>query len=201
MTSQQDKSLSDDDLNRLFRQLTEGGRRSDDAVSALYRHFRKPILGHLCRNGLDAGTAEDVLQNAFIKLMQRARQWRGEGSPNAWFWVIVRNTMIDHYRALKGEVTMGGEDWETLIERMPGPEARPDVSGELQRCVQLSFQRFAKAHPERAEAIRLMHFEGWTIAQVAQALERTPGAMKEFLSQCRKTFKSFVEPCFVWLKP
>lgn len=150
--------------------------------------------------GLDAGSAEDVLQTAFFKLVQRAKQWRGEGSPGAWFWAIVRNTMTDHYRARKGEVILDDETWEILIERMPAPEVRPDVSGELQHCVQHALQRFTNAHPERAEAIRLMYFEGWTIVQVAQFLGRTPGATKQFLLQCRKSFKSFVEPCFVWLK-
>lgn len=193
--------LPDDEIGRLLRELTEGGHRAEMAVAALYRHYRKPVLVYLCRNGLDEGSAEDVLQAVFLKLVRRSGRWRGEGSASAWFWAIVRNSAMDHHRARKGEVGMGDEAWAQLIESQPAPEAGTDASAELQRCVQKALQGFANAHPERAEAIRLMHLEDWSIAEIAQVLGRTPGATKEFLSQCRKAFKSFIEPCLVWLKP
>lgn len=194
-------SLTDHEISHLFNQLAGGDPQAKAAISALYRHFRKPVLVHLGRNGLDPGSAEDVLQTVFIKLLKRAGQWRGDGSAAAWFWSIVRNAAVDHHRAHKSEVQLDEDAWAHLVEHLPAPDTGPDTSTELQRCVQQALQRFAKAHPERAQAIRLMHQEDWSIAQIAQLLERTPAATKEFLSQCRKAFRKFVEPCVVWLQP
>jgi hypothetical protein len=35
----------------------------------------------------------------------------------------------------------------------------------------------------------------WSIAEVAELLERNPGATREYLSQCRKLLRPFLEPC------
>lgn len=192
---------SDEELDRLFRQLAQGGLGAEAAITALYRQFRGPVLAHLRRGGLDKQSAEDVLHSVFIKLAQRAQQWRGDGSAGAWFWAIVRNAKIDHFRARKGEVTLDDDGWASLAEKQPATEDEPDASGSLQSCVGQALQRFGRVHPERADAIRLLHQEDWSIAQVAQYLGRTEGATRQFLSQCRKVFKTFVAPCLVWLKP
>jgi RNA polymerase sigma-70 factor (ECF subfamily) len=199
--TQSDGNSPDDEFDKLFQQMAEGGRRAHDAVASLYRLYRTPVLRYLRHASLDGQAAEDVLHNVFIKLAQRAQQWRGEGSSRAWFWAIVRNAKIDHFRAPKDEQTLDDDGWTNLAELMSTMDEGPHASSELQRCVTQALQRFAKAHPDRAAAIRLMHLEDWSIAQVAQYLERTPGATKEFLSQCRKLFRSFVEPCLVWVSP
>lgn len=192
---------SDDELDRLFRQLAQGGPEAEAAVTTLYRHYRGPVLGHLHRGGLDQQAAEDVLHTVFIKLAQSSRQWRGDGSANAWFWAIVRNAKIDHFRASKGEVLLDDDGWASLAGKVPVLDDEPGASASLQTCVGQALQRFAKAHPERADAIRLLHQEDWSIAEVAQYLGRTDGATRQFLSQCRKVFKTFVEPCLAWLRP
>jgi len=46
----------------------------------------------------DLATAEDILQSAYIKAMERGSQIREEQSIVAWFYRILRNAITDHYR-------------------------------------------------------------------------------------------------------
>lgn len=46
----------------------------------------------------DAATAEDILQAAYLKAIQHESELRGEESSVAWFYRILRNSIIDHYR-------------------------------------------------------------------------------------------------------
>lgn len=66
--------------------------------------------------------------------------------------------------------------------------------------MQRGFAAFARRFPERAEALRRVALDGWSIAEAAAFLNRTNAATREYLSQCRKKLKEFLEPCRELLK-
>lgn len=180
--------------------IAKGGRVGLGATSALYRGLDKQILGYLVKEGVPYASAEEILQTAFLKIFERAGQWHGGGSASAWLWAIVRNARTDYFRGGQKEIFPNDEEWELIGNK--GHEVAEEASSiPLQECVGRAIQRFAKANPERAEALRLLHLEEWSIAQVAQFLGRTQAATKEFLSQCRKHFKPFLQPCLEYLEP
>jgi RNA polymerase sigma-70 factor (ECF subfamily) len=46
----------------------------------------------------DKSTAEDILQSAYLKAIERGSEIRKDESTVAWFYRILRNTVVDHYR-------------------------------------------------------------------------------------------------------
>ncbi len=46
----------------------------------------------------DAATAEDILQSAYLKAMEHGAEIRDDESAVAWFYRILRNAIVDHYR-------------------------------------------------------------------------------------------------------
>ncbi len=70
-----------------------------------------------------------------------------------------------------------------------------EAGGGLEDCVRKAYAAFAESHVDRAEILARVAFEGWSIEDVAAVLKRTPGATREYLSQCRKKLKAFLEPC------
>jgi len=178
----------------LISQVAGGGRTATQALSALYRIYRQPVLGFLLRKGLPLAAAEDVLQDVFIKIGHSAAQCRHQGLASAWLWRIVANAAADFYRGRSHEVELDDETQESLEAKVPNPEPGASAAA-IGDCVSRALQRFAREHPERADALRLMHIEGWSGNQVAAYIGRTPGAAREFLSQCRRVFQAFVAPC------
>ena len=43
-------------------------------------------------------TAEDILQDGFVRALERADTLRSEESATAWFYRLLRNALVDHYR-------------------------------------------------------------------------------------------------------
>ncbi len=56
------------------------------------------FLHFLAKRVEDAATAEDILQSAYVKLLEAGTQIREEESTVAWFYRVLRNAVIDHFR-------------------------------------------------------------------------------------------------------
>jgi RNA polymerase sigma-70 factor (ECF subfamily) len=61
------------------------------AHQSKFLHFLAARVG-------DAATAEDILQSAYLKAMEHGSEIRDDESTVAWFYRILRNAIIDHYR-------------------------------------------------------------------------------------------------------
>ena len=46
-----------------------------------------------------AEEAEDILQNGLLKAVQRAGELQDDAKLTAWFYQLLRNAIVDHYRA------------------------------------------------------------------------------------------------------
>lgn len=56
------------------------------------------FLGFLQARVEDAATAQDILQSAYLKVMEHDAEIRDDESTVAWFYRILRNAIADHYR-------------------------------------------------------------------------------------------------------
>jgi RNA polymerase sigma factor (sigma-70 family) len=64
---------------------------------------RSQFLNFVQRRVDSRETAEDILQSAYARAMQQASTLRSEESAPAWFYRILRNAVIDHYRHRSAE--------------------------------------------------------------------------------------------------
>lgn len=138
-------AISDDDLMRDFL----AGDAS--AMEVLFSRYRKPVYTWL-RSRMDYDSdAEDVYQDAWLKILRSASSYE-RGNFRAWLWQIVRNLVIDRSRKMRPELTLdeplGGEDSEgaaataldmisdesavTTLERMAEEERRSFVRAEIE---------------------------------------------------------------------
>ena len=72
------------------------GRRASQEL--LYQYFAPRMFGICLRYGHDYPTAEDLLQEGFIKVFNKLDRYRYEGSFEGWMKRIFINTAIEHYR-------------------------------------------------------------------------------------------------------
>src|SRR6188472_2839436 len=81
----------------LIRQLVEG---SQDALARLYDRHAQAVFATAVRVGRDRGIAEEVVQETFLTLWNRAERFdASRGALIAWLQVIARNRAIDHLRS------------------------------------------------------------------------------------------------------
>jgi RNA polymerase sigma-70 factor (ECF subfamily) len=121
----------------------------------------KRLVKRLVRNRT---TAEDLVQQAFLKLMVQADHGDLANVP-AYLAVTVRNLALNHMRntALRAEVELADGELYALPDTRPSPEMTVLYRSELRRVL----QAVATLPPRRREAFILHKFEGLTYDEIA----------------------------------
>lgn len=131
--------------------------------------------------------AEDIVQEAFARGLERAGQVRDEESAVAWFYRVLRNAMADHWRRRGAEARMH--------ERVAAEsdEVEPPVDEELLRtacdCV---LDLLPTLKPEYAEALRRVDLDGQPVKDFADAAGITPGNASVRLFRARESLRKQV---------
>ncbi len=110
--------------SKLVRAVASG---SEDALAALYDQYAGAVYATARRLTSDRGLAEDVVQETFLALWNRAEQYNpAMGSLPAWLLTIARNRTIDRLRAIGrrpptvavSEVALPDEGDTAALERL-----------------------------------------------------------------------------------
>jgi RNA polymerase sigma-70 factor (ECF subfamily) len=143
----------------------------------------------------DADAARDLVQETFIKVWQRCATFRGESELLPWIRSIMRRTILDKLRQPQREVPLEHETglMGDAVERVAELSAEQVPAGEdavkqrqLAECFERCWEKFMQASPQHALVISWIAEDGMTHEEIAALLGRTPGATREFISQCRK---------------
>jgi RNA polymerase sigma factor (sigma-70 family) len=134
----------------------------------LENHAR--FIGFLERRVGSRDEAEDILQEAFVRSLGRTDQLESAESATAWFYRVLRNAVVDHYRRedtrSRALVALAAEsDGES-----PGPDA--ELEAMACACV-LSLVETLK--PEYGAAIRRVDLEGSSVRGYAAEAGITAG--------------------------
>ena len=179
------------DKHAFMRACREGGRAIEGALRALDRSCFAVLHRECHRAVRDADTARDLVQDTFIKVWQRCATFRGDSELIPWIRSILRHAILDHLRGRGKEVSMDDEEGtirevERHIASASDEPEDPVRRRELDACFARCWKRFEDVAPAHATALSWIVEDGLSNDQVAQILGRTPGATREFISQCRK---------------
>ena len=122
------------------------------AVAALVENHRR-FLAFLQRRVGDRETAEEILQAAFVRGIERADEIRDEDRAVAWFYRLLRRALVDHWRARDAE-RRGVEALARELRSDAGPS--PEVLHELCRCFE---PLLATLKPEYEDILRRVDLE------------------------------------------
>ena len=70
---------------------------NDEEITELYADLRPSLKAYLGSTGLDPGQSEDVIQEAFLRLVRQAVKG-AEQNPRAWVFRVAHNLSMDHHR-------------------------------------------------------------------------------------------------------
>lgn len=121
----------------------------------------RQFLAFLERRLGDRALAEDILQDAFVKSLQKEDEIRDESSSVAWFYRTLRNAVIDHYRrtgARNRALESFARELEDAVE--PPPELHDEICGCVSRLA-------STLKPEYEAAIRRIDVDGAPVQEFA----------------------------------
>ncbi|MES2642503.1 MAG: sigma-70 family RNA polymerase sigma factor [Myxococcota bacterium] len=133
----------------------------DGRVAAVLVENHRAFIAFLERRVGDRVVAEDILQAAFTKGLERAGTLRDEEAAVAWFYRALRNAVVDYYRRNGAR----SRALAAFAEEVDAEE--PDV--ELTRAVCQCVARLADTlKPEFAQALKRIEVDGVPVKQFAE---------------------------------
>lgn len=136
----------------------------DSAVVERLVAGHREFLSFLERRLGDRALAEDILQDAFVKGIEKAGEIRDEESSIAWFYRMLRNAVVDHYRRRGTQIrALDALARELEDAHEPPPEVKQTICG----CVG---EIAATLKPEYAAAIRRVELDEVSVQDFAAEL-------------------------------
>lgn len=148
------------------------------ALGEFYDHHAGAVLGLLTRILRDRTEAEDVLQEVFVRVWERAHSYDAAlGSPGAWLARVARNRAIDRLRSRASRPEFADctcPDVETRAAGGTTPETSAFVSEQQQAVV----QALATLSPEQRHLIEHAYYLGYSQSELAAHFRLPLGTVK-----------------------
>ncbi len=160
------------------------------ALTALYDQYVNKIYTYIYHRVGQAELAEDLTGQVFMRMLEAVRSGRPwQSSFSGWLYRIAHNLVIDHYRR-RGRASFVDIDEAAPVsdgvEPFQAVEAR--MNGER---VQAALSRLTD---EQAEVITLRFIEGLSIAEVADLMDKTEGAIKALQYRAVLALRRVMQP-------
>lgn len=158
--------------------LASVAKGDEAAFERLYAATRAKLFGVVLRILRRQDLAEEVVQEAYVKIWNSAAQYNsGLASPITWMVSIARNRAIDVVRK-RSEASL--EDEPAAMEvasDIPDPLARREMTEELKRILECVGQ----LEPERQKMVLLAYYNGWSREQLSQKFDTPLNTVKTWL--------------------
>ncbi|RPJ54889.1 MAG: sigma-70 family RNA polymerase sigma factor [Acidobacteria bacterium] len=165
-----------DDVQELLKKRTYG-----EALERLLNLYQKKVFGMAVMMLRDAGRAEEVTQDIFLKVWRALPAYDGRAAVSTWLYTIARNTCLTAVRAESYRKT-------TSIDQVPEPGVRANVPLELELAGCLE-----KLPEIQREVITLFYLQEKSVREVAEILDLPEGTVKSHLHRARRALSDMME--------
>ena len=98
-----------------------GGER--EALAELYQRTRSAVYGLALSYLKNAQDAQDLTQDVYVQVWDRAEQYRLIGSPMGWLLAVCRNLCLMRLRREERHAALSEEEWDAIPARECGLDA------------------------------------------------------------------------------
>jgi RNA polymerase sigma-70 factor (ECF subfamily) len=168
------QEINDNDAELLERI----GARDRSAFTEFYDKYSTLLFSIASRMLNDASEAEDVVQETFVQIWEKAGHFDPKlGKASSWAAILVRNRAIDRIRASQRRIRQAQEVGEEFAVRTEGVEtANGAVHGhEKAKMIQSAL---IELPAEQRRAIELAYFGGLTQNEISEQLKEPLGTVK-----------------------
>jgi RNA polymerase sigma-70 factor, ECF subfamily len=175
-------------------QLVKKSLEEKEAFGFLMERYEKPLIRYLMRiSDIDRETAEDLMQEVFIKTWKNLNDFDESLKFSSWIYRIAHNEAISFFRKRNSEpkkveiVQENDEEGEQLLALLP---SKIDLPKELdQKFTTEIVQKILLMLPERDRSILWFRFiEEKSYDEISDILRIPMGTVATLLSRAKKSF-------------
>ena len=175
------------DDEALLRAARQGDRRAFDQLFA--RYYRRTV-NFASRFVHDEAQAEELAQEAFVKVLQHLDQEFAGRQFARWLFKVVRNLALNHQRGQR-RLELVGDD-QKLAEHQAELAEVPTQDVRLEQQ-QWADQGLAALNADQREVFLLRTQSGLTYAEIAEVIERPVGTVRSRLHHAVQTLRSYAK--------
>jgi RNA polymerase sigma factor (sigma-70 family) len=166
--------------------LVAFGNGDREAAHALTHRLTPKVMGFATRMLGDRAEAEDVAQDAMLRLWRIAPDWRqGEAKVTTWLYRVVSNLCMDRLRKKRG---VGLDTIEEPADEMPGVEENM-----LQSQRQAALDTALQSLPDRQrQAVILRHIEGVSNPDIAGLMDISVEAVESLTARGKRALATIL---------
>lgn len=173
--------------NRQAVENTETIQPLSPAVVQTLIDNRRKFLLFLERKVGNKATAEDILQNSLVRMIEKGSNLQEKEGAIAWFYKILKNAIIDHYRRVGVESRSMAKE---MIEQLNKEAMEPEIKGAICACLH---SLLPSLKPEYAQIVKMVDLEEGSLAEVAEQEGLSANNATVRLHRARKALKSQLE--------
>jgi RNA polymerase sigma-70 factor, ECF subfamily len=152
-------------------------KRDPEGLAAAYDRYGQVAFALFVRITRDQSTAEDLLQELFMRVWNRARDFDpGKGALGVWIVSIARNMAIDHIRSAQSRFSNRLRSLEN-VDPLAFSESPRDPESFIDRTRAVKTALSSLNKNER-KVLELAYFEGCSQTEIAQRMEQPLGTVK-----------------------
>ena len=149
---------------------------------SIYREHYRRVYAIALRFARDAEGAEEIVQDAFIRVWRSLPSFNGNSRLSTWLHSVAVNTALDRLRQRSRS--------EARIDRGVDLDHYATEVGRAMPAADIDLERAVAALPNGAREVVILHyFEGFPCAQIAERLGVVEGTVKSQLHRARQLLK------------
>jgi RNA polymerase sigma-70 factor (ECF subfamily) len=154
-----------------------------DALGAIFREHQPTVLRYL--KSMAMSNAEDVASQVWVDAASSLKRFNGDNDDlRRWLLTIARRRMIDAFRSRARRPEHPMADVPTVAAR--------DEIGEAFDRVSWATHALSQLPPAQAEVVYLRAVVGYSVAEVAAMVDKSPGAVRVLAHRGLERLLAFV---------
>jgi len=162
-------------------------RRDPRAMGDLYDRYGRLIYAVILRIVRDAGIAEDLVQETFLRVWNRVQGFDAEkGALGPWMLAVARNRAIDYLRSAAGRMQNATELQDTEHPALFADMEKELLNSDRVRRVRTALEKLSANH---RTVIELAYFEGLSQVEMAERMGQPLGTVKTWVRTALKSLR------------
>lgn len=200
------------------RAVEQGTEPSDETLLAAYAagdlrafetllvRYESRVYNVVLRMVKQPSTAEELTQDAFLKIIQRSSEFRGQSKFSTWLFTIARNLCIDHirkmrhrrHRSLDAPVHEEGGDMHERVAAQEPQVDRQAIRGQMQAAMEAAV---AALPDDQREVFVLRQVQNMPFKDIAEMVGITENTAKSRMRYALERLKAALAEYETYLRP
>jgi RNA polymerase sigma-70 factor, ECF subfamily len=142
---------------------------------------------HCCNR--DKEKAAEILQTAYLKILEKRHTFKGASSFKTWVFIVIRNTALDAQKGQQKRSKMMVAD-QQLRDAASGIE--PEHGFDQKQQSLFFLQALDRLSPRQKQLMQLVFYHDFSIDQAAKVLHISPGSARRHYDRAKKMLAAWL---------